>query len=89
MSDADAALSLNRLCEWLHRYYGKKTIILMDEYDTPLQEAWIQGYWNELVSFTRAMFNNTYSFVKHFNLHSCISIGNPSGSWKKVIGLFV
>ena len=39
MDDADAAVSLNRLTEYLYRYYGKKPIILLDEYDTPMQEA--------------------------------------------------
>ena len=39
MDDPTAALSLNRLCEWLYRYYGKKCIVLLDEYDTTMQEA--------------------------------------------------
>ena len=60
MDDPTAALSLNRLCEWLYRYYGKKCIVLLDEYDTPMQEAYINGYWDELVAYTRALFNNTY-----------------------------
>jgi len=60
MDDAIAALSLNTLCEWLYRYYGKKCIILLDEYDTPMQEAYINGYWEELVAYTRALFNNTF-----------------------------
>ena len=60
MDDVVAALSLNRLCEWLYRYYGKKCIVLLDEYDTPMQEAYINGYWDELVAYTRALFNNTF-----------------------------
>ncbi|MBQ8116733.1 MAG: AAA family ATPase [Lachnospiraceae bacterium] len=60
MDDPTAALSLNRLCEWLYRYYGKKCIVLLDEYDTPMQEAYINGYWDELVAYTRALFNNTF-----------------------------
>ncbi len=60
MDDAIAALSLNMLCEWLYRYYGKKCIVLLDEYDTPMQEAYINGYWDELVAYTRALFNNTF-----------------------------
>ncbi|MBO5609825.1 MAG: AAA family ATPase [Eubacterium sp.] len=60
MDDSDAAQSLRRLCEWLDRYYGKKCIILLDEYDTPMQEAYVNGFWDELVAYTRALFNNTF-----------------------------
>ncbi|MBP3204119.1 MAG: AAA family ATPase [Lachnospiraceae bacterium] len=60
MDDAVAALSINTLCGWLYRYYGKKCIVLLDEYDTPMQEAYINGYWDELVAYTRALFNNTF-----------------------------
>ncbi len=60
MGDVDATLSLNQLSEYLCRYYGKKTIILLDEYDTPLQEAYIHGYWEELTAFTRNLFNSTF-----------------------------
>lgn len=60
MPDDIAALSLNTLSEWLYRYYGKKCIILLDEYDTPMQEAYINGYWDELTAYIRALFNNTF-----------------------------
>ena len=60
MDDPTASLSLNRLCEWLCKYYGRKCIVLLDEYDTPLQEAYIHGFWDELVTYTRALFNNTF-----------------------------
>ena len=60
MSDDDAALSLNLLSTLLEKEYGKKVLIFLDEYDTPLQEAYINGYWKELAAFTRTMFNNTF-----------------------------
>ena len=60
MEDVDATLALNQLSEFLFRYYGKKVIILLDEYDTPMQEAYIHGYWEELVSFTRNLFNAAF-----------------------------
>ena len=60
MDDADASIGLNRLSDYLTRYYGKKPIILLDEYDTPMQEAYIHGYWDELVTFTRSLFNSTF-----------------------------
>ncbi len=55
-----AANSLNALSDYLMRYYGKKVIILLDEYDTPMQEAYVYGYWDELVSFIRNLFNSTF-----------------------------
>ena len=60
MDDSDATLALYQLSDFLYRYYGKKVIILLDEYDTPMQEAYVNGYWNELVAFTRSMFNATF-----------------------------
>ncbi len=60
MEDSDAAASLQMLSEFLTRYYGKRVIILLDEYDTPMQEAYVNGYWEEMVSFIRALFNATF-----------------------------
>lgn len=52
--------ALHRLSDYLYRYYGKKVIILLDEYDTPMQEAYLGGFWEELVGFTRSFFNSTF-----------------------------
>ena len=60
MTDALVCKSLYRLSQYLSKQYGKKTIILLDEYDTPMQEAYIHGYWDELVSFMRSLFNSTF-----------------------------
>ena len=60
MSNSDASKALHQLSDYLCRYYGQKVIILLDEYDTPLQEAYVSGYWNELVSFIRNLFNSTF-----------------------------
>lgn len=60
MADSDAAYSLKALSLYLSRYYGKKVVILLDEYDTPLQEAWVYGYWQEMVEFIRGLFNSTF-----------------------------
>ena len=60
MDDSDATLALYQLSDYLYRYYGKKVIILLDEYDTPIQEAYVDGYWHELVAFTRSLFNSTF-----------------------------
>lgn len=60
MDDNAATLALYQLTDYLYRYYGKKVIILLDEYDTPLQEAYVNGYWDELTSFIRSLFNATF-----------------------------
>ncbi len=60
MTDSEAAYSLKNLSGYLSGYYGKKVIILLDEYDTPLQEAWVYGYWYEMVEFMRGLFNSTF-----------------------------
>ena len=60
MKDSVATSALHHLSDYLYRYYGKKVIILLDEYDTPMQEAYVNGYWQELVSFTRSLFNSTF-----------------------------
>ena len=60
MSDAVAAMSLKRLSMCLHSYYGKKVLIFLDEYDTPLQEAYMYGFWDELTGFMRGLFNSTF-----------------------------
>lgn len=60
MNDADATLALYQLSDYLFRYYRKKVIILLDEYDTPMQEAYVDGYWDEFVNFTRGMFNAAF-----------------------------
>lgn len=60
MDDSTAAASLRNLSDYLFRYYGEKAVILLDEYDTPMQEAYVNGYWEQLVSFTRSLFNYTF-----------------------------
>ena len=60
MDDVDATMAIHYLAKFLYLYYGKKVIILLDEYDTPMQEAYVDGYWNELVYFTRSLFNATF-----------------------------
>ena len=73
MDDADATIALNRLCEYLNRYYGKKVIILLDEYDTPMQEAYVNGFWEEMVAFTRSLFNAT--FKTNFYMERAVMTG--------------
>ncbi len=60
MDEVSATLSLHYLSKYMYLYYGRKVIILLDEYDTPMQEAYIHGFWEEMVSFTRNLFNSTF-----------------------------
>ena len=60
MADEVAAAALRRLSLCLYRYYGKKVLIFLDEYDTPLQDAYLKNYWDELSGFIRELFNNTF-----------------------------
>ena len=57
MGENDAAYALHKLSEFLNRYYDKKVIILLDEYDTPMQEAYVNNYWEKMAAFTRSFFN--------------------------------
>ena len=60
MPDDAAEVSISYLADYLNRHYNKKIIILLDEYDAPLQEAYVNGYWDEMVSFIRGLFNSTF-----------------------------
>ncbi len=60
MDEVTASRALHNLCKYLSHYHGKNVILLLDEYDTPMQEAYVNGYWDEMVQFTRSMFNATF-----------------------------
>ena len=60
MTETDASICLHKLCDFMQRYYDKKVIILLDEYDTPMQDAWLSGYWEETVIFFSNLFNSTF-----------------------------
>ena len=60
MPDDVAVLALKYLSDYLEAYYGQKVLIFLDEYDTPLQEAYVNGYWEELVGFIRQMLNSAF-----------------------------
>ena len=60
MENMLAQSAVQDLCNYLNRYYEKKVIILLDEYDTPMQEAYVHGYWDEFTLFMRSFFNATF-----------------------------
>ena len=67
MSRETAVMSINYLCKFMSQIYTEKPIILLDEYDTPLQEAYIYGYWEEMSYFMRLFFNNTLKTNEYFS----------------------
>lgn len=60
MENYVASCSLKAISGYLTRYYNRKVLILLDEYDTPMQEAYVNGYWDEIVPFIRNLFNATF-----------------------------
>ncbi len=60
MDETIASLAIHKMSDFLSRYYGKKVIILLDEYDTPMQEAYVHGYWDEFSLFLRNIFHATF-----------------------------
>ncbi len=67
MEDYIAADSIRALSDYLGRYYGKKPLILLDEYDTPMQEAYVNGYWQEIIDFFRSLFTATFKTNTYFD----------------------
>ena len=47
------------------KYYNKDVIIILDEYDTPMQEAWLEGNWDKAITFFRNIFHNTFKTNPH------------------------
>ena len=60
MPEVISTMAIHRLSKFLYYYYGKKVIILLDEYDTPVQEAYVGGYWDGLTGFIRSLFNSSF-----------------------------
>ncbi len=86
MDDTTATMAIHQLSLFLSKYYGKNVIILLDEYDTPMQEAYVNGYWEELVSFTRSMFNaafKTNPYLERAIMTGITRISTPQASLGK------
>ena len=60
MDDIDAAMSLHMISRLLEKIHGKKVLIFLDEYDTPFQEAYMNGYLDELLAFSTSMFVDAF-----------------------------
>ena len=85
ISHIDATSSLYHLSDFLYRYYDRKVIILLDEYDTPMQEAYVNDYWNELVVFTRSLFNSTFK-TNPWSILNFIDKQNYTAYWANTSG---
>ena len=60
ISEQEAKTALHALSRLLYKHYGKKVLIFLDEYDTPIQEAYVSGYWDAFISFIRSLFNAAF-----------------------------
>lgn len=81
MDDSTLASSLKTLSELLHRHYGQKVIILIDEYDVPLDKAFKYGYYREMVSLIRGMFGDalkTNDNLQFAALTGCLRVSKES-----------
>lgn len=67
MDDLTASMSIKMLCSYLEKYYGRKAIILLDEYDTPMQEAWLHGYWDKAAKFFKSFLGTTFKNIDSFD----------------------
>ena len=65
--------SMYQLSRYMYEQYGKKVIILLDEYDTPMQEAWLNGYWDDITDLFRQMFGITFKGNEY--LHRAVMTG--------------
>ena len=81
MSDDLLENSLLMLSRFLQKYYGQKTILLIDEYDVPLDKAYQSGYYDAMVDFIRALFGQvlkTNSSLYFAVLTGCLRISRES-----------
>ena len=81
MDEKSLALSLQTLSELLYKYYGQKTVILLDEYDVPLDKAFQYGFYNEMVLLIRTLFGNalkTNPYLQFAVLTGCLRIAKES-----------
>ena len=63
----DPSNAIYKLCSFLKDHYGKKPLILIDEYDTPMHEAYVGGFWKEIVGFFKSLFNSTLKTNPHYS----------------------
>ena len=81
MSGMNLRFSLKVLSQLLYKHYGKKTVILIDEYDVPLDKAFQHGYYKEMVSLIRGIFGEalkTNNYLQFAILTGCLRVSKES-----------
>lgn len=81
MNGSELTFSLQTLSQLLYRHYGQKTVILIDEYDVPLDKAFQNGYYQEMVSLLRGFFGQalkTNEFLQFAVLTGCLRVSKES-----------
>ncbi len=79
--DASYAKSLGFLCECLEKYHGRKVIILLDEYDVPLENSFFEGFYDQMIKFIRSLFESalkTNNSLELAVLTGCLRISKES-----------
>ena len=77
----DVLDSLKTLCALLHQHHGQKVILLIDEYDVPLDKAFLHGYYPEMASLLRGLLGNalkTNDFLQFAVLTGCLRVSKES-----------
>ena len=80
-SSVKLQFSLQKLTQFLYQHYGKKAIVLIDEYDVPLAKASVHGYYAQMVDVIRGMLGNTLktnSYLKKGVLTGCLRVAKES-----------
>lgn len=65
--EVDLAFSLGKLSQMLDSYYGIAPVIIIDEYDTPIQNGFMKGYYDQIVSFMRNLFSGAFKDNRHLS----------------------
>ncbi len=79
--DIQYAKALGTLSKMLEKYHGRKTIILIDEYDVPLENAWFSGFYDEMIGFIRSLFESalkTNDSLEFAVITGCLRISRES-----------
>ena len=80
-SSDDYSISIKFLCKCLENYHGKKAIILIDEYDVPLENSWARGFYEEMINFIRPLLSSALKDNPHLQfsvMTGCLRISRES-----------
>lgn len=83
MDGLTAVWAIYKMSDFLFRYYGKHVIVLVDEYDAPMREAYVNGYWKEMAGLIRSMFNT--SFKTNPYLEQAVMTGMTTSSEELIL----